>query len=345
VRANIVGFASDGASVMLGENNGLLQKFKAWKGKNIYGIHCMAHMFQLAIRKPMDRFDFMNIFETFVNDIYKFYGGHGHKNKAHLEEFANAYDEAILNYNYIFKVRCISSEMTAMKKIFTTWSLLSRHFKSIIDPRTSRREFPSETQFSASTKQTAIILHRKLIDRHYVLLLAFLLDVLNLLAMESKAMQKRDAIVIGQNSNKVSFINSLMSLKSKNGHYTSHVLSNSACSNIENQLTKYLWNGVVEPNFPTGTDGCRDVKNFEKSPHIVFKGEKLSTVDSSGNSRNRHGSSSQHVSDSEMVPALSTFKNFGRFDFFLIKSNKIFGFFFSYKKQQNFDKIFSAPSS
>ena len=39
----LYGYASDGAAVMLGKNNGLQTKFQEFAGRNIYSIHCMAH--------------------------------------------------------------------------------------------------------------------------------------------------------------------------------------------------------------------------------------------------------------------------------------------------------------
>jgi hypothetical protein len=112
--------------------------------------------------------------------------------------------------------------------------------------------------------------------------------------MESKAMQKRDGILVGQDLNLMRFTNGLASLKQRNGHFTSSILSNSACSNIENQLTKYLWTGAEEPPLPTGLDSCRDIRRFENSKHVTFKGEKLRQ---SG------------ASEPESVPTLSSFKN------------------------------------
>jgi hypothetical protein len=244
----------------------------------------MAHRLQLSVRKPIEQFEFMLALESFVNDIYKFYGSHGHKTNAHLREFAKAFDEIVLNYNYIFKIRWVSSEANALSKITKTWSLLNKHLTRLYNPGSvlpadEPDNLNDDTTFSETVKSEAKRLHFTMLQRHLVTLMHFLLDVLNIFAIESKQMQRRDAVLIGQEKNWKSLKSSLKQLKTSNAHHLNNLLADSACSNIARQILKYIWKGTSEdiPK-PKGTDPCKTLSAYEKSPYISWNGAELSTV-------------------------------------------------------------------
>lgn len=49
MKKNIVGFISDGASVMMGRKNGLVILVGDFTGRPIFRVHCMAHRLHLVI--------------------------------------------------------------------------------------------------------------------------------------------------------------------------------------------------------------------------------------------------------------------------------------------------------
>ena len=65
----IVGLGSDGASVMIGSQNGLLAKLRQKYNRNIYSVHCMAHKFNLASgREWKNHKTFQNV-ENLINNV------------------------------------------------------------------------------------------------------------------------------------------------------------------------------------------------------------------------------------------------------------------------------------
>ena len=58
MKSNLVGFASDGASVMLGRHQGLGVHFERFSSRpKIYKIHCMAHRLNLVVKKSLSQRD------------------------------------------------------------------------------------------------------------------------------------------------------------------------------------------------------------------------------------------------------------------------------------------------
>ena len=53
LKRNLIGFASDGASVMLGKHNGLIRKLEKNLNKKLFGIHCMAHRLAFSATKAV----------------------------------------------------------------------------------------------------------------------------------------------------------------------------------------------------------------------------------------------------------------------------------------------------
>ena len=117
-KKKLVGFASDGASVMQGKYGGLAKKLEDYSGRSIYSIHCMAHRLQLATGHAWENAPIFNEAERLIDGIYNFYNNKGHKRKAHLKETAAALERVYYQFSGIFKVRWIASEFSECYKIF-----------------------------------------------------------------------------------------------------------------------------------------------------------------------------------------------------------------------------------
>ena len=97
-------FASQGASVMLGRNRGLVTFFNGFTGRDLYAVHCHAHKIHLAIRHAFDSQSYMFHFESEVDSIYSFYNSHGHKRKGHMIQTAEEEGIRLFELNKIFAV-------------------------------------------------------------------------------------------------------------------------------------------------------------------------------------------------------------------------------------------------
>ena len=220
LRNNLIGYASDGAAVMLGKNNGLGQVLNSWTTEDIYTVHCMAHRLHLAIRKGFKSVPYYKKFEHLVNEIHNFYFRHGHKRKAHLRELASVLNEHLYQLSYIFEVRWISSEFAALKRLNDSWHLLVLDLDSI----------SMDSSFSESTRAQAKGLSRELKDKFFLLILEFTLDMLKNLSYWSKRLQQRAGILIGAEEYKEQMLASIEELATVSGSYLSFFLRSVTCS-------------------------------------------------------------------------------------------------------------------
>ena len=99
----------------------MVKKLSKYLGHKLHEQHCLAHRLQLAIKRAFGKSNKLKFFfhmESFLNGLYVFYFSKGHKRRAHLDQTcrAMAEDRSILNLNYIFEVRWVSSELSAIKK-------------------------------------------------------------------------------------------------------------------------------------------------------------------------------------------------------------------------------------
>lgn len=62
----------DGASVNFGSKSGVFQKIKEFVPE-VIGIHCIAHMLELAVLDANKKFSYMSTFEATVKGVFKFY--------------------------------------------------------------------------------------------------------------------------------------------------------------------------------------------------------------------------------------------------------------------------------
>ena len=73
-KTRVVGFGSDGASVMIGCENGLSTKLRRDQGINwLVNVHCLAHGLELAAQDALKEHPIMKSFSELLRGMYKQY--------------------------------------------------------------------------------------------------------------------------------------------------------------------------------------------------------------------------------------------------------------------------------
>lgn len=65
----MVGFASDGASVMVGVNDGLVAKLRQEIPHPVVGVHCIAHRENLVVKDACENFIEFTYLDKFANTV------------------------------------------------------------------------------------------------------------------------------------------------------------------------------------------------------------------------------------------------------------------------------------
>lgn len=224
----LVGFGSDGASVMIGPYGGLIVKLRQTYNLNIYGVHCMAHKFNLASGRAWKEEKNFKKVENLINLVYAFYNNRGHKRKGHLVNTASEMGEIYYEYSQIFRVRWIASEYAAVLKVKESYTLLITDLQIIINN--------VDKQFTAATVQDARSLFEQLTDKHFYTFLHFLLDVLEVMRLVSVKLQKSLGLMIGKERMFRSFMQNLRNRAEKAGAEETAMLNTALCGDTENQL-------------------------------------------------------------------------------------------------------------
>jgi len=73
LRSRLIGFASDGASVMVGEYNGAVVKLQEMLNTNFKAFHCLAHRLELAVHSAVRSSGEIERLQLFTDSLYTFY--------------------------------------------------------------------------------------------------------------------------------------------------------------------------------------------------------------------------------------------------------------------------------
>jgi hypothetical protein len=221
----LVGFGSDGASVMIGAQNGLLIKLRRAYNPNIYGIHCMAHKFNLASGRAWKNEKNFKEFENTINSVYLFYNNRGHKRKGHLADTASEMNEIYYEFSQIFRIRWIASEYSAISKVKKSYTLLANDLEAIITN--------ADKDFTSATVQEAKVLLEKITDKHFFSFMHFALDVLEAMRLLSVRLQKSLGLLIGKEKLLNSFIANIRSRINNPGSEETSMYRVTSCRNNE----------------------------------------------------------------------------------------------------------------
>ena len=229
MKLHLVGFASDGASVMTADR-GLGKLMEEWCGKPLFRFHCAAHRLELVFKRALHDDPYSMEFEKFLNKLYSFSNSRSHKNKHFLKEIAEEMDEPLLNLAYIYEVRWASSHFSVLEKIWKSYKALCFGLKAM----------SVNNDFSKKSRAEAKELLEVLTDRRFILQLAFRLDVLNQLKHQSLMLQKRGALIFDKPDGFSNLIKAFQKMRTEDGYYLSKLKEELKCSySLDHMLGRF----------------------------------------------------------------------------------------------------------
>lgn len=235
---NLVGYASDGASVMVGEDGGLISYVRRVTENPIFAVNCMAHKLHLAINKAYNSIAYFKTFDKTINDLFKFYNMHSSKRKTHLRETAKELNIDFYELNYIYRTRWISSEFHAIHNLKRMWLSVSRDLNLISNDRT----------FKHDVREKAQSLRIAILGKHFLVILNFVYDALEHLSFWSQKMQEKTAMLVDFPDFLDNITQTFETLKIKNGKALTLLLEHSECDD-----------GV-----------CESIEQFYDSEHLKY---------------------------------------------------------------------------
>ena len=180
-KQKMVGFCSDGASVMMGNRKGVIKLLKdAGQADWIIPVHCFAHRLELAV-KDCFKGTYMDSVVDTLTSVYYFYKGSAKRNKE-AQEVADILAEMFLKPEKANGTRWVDHKLRASSKMIKNWKTIIIHMMNYSEDNTNRAE--------DREKATGII--RKVMQYKFVWFLHFLKDILNEVSKISLLFQRED---------------------------------------------------------------------------------------------------------------------------------------------------------
>lgn len=125
---NLVGIATDGASVMLGKKSGVC-KLLANRYPNIVTWHCLAHRLELSVHDTMREVSGTNHFKSFLDKIYSL-NSMSPKNQNELRACAAEMEVQLLRIGKVLDTRWVASSVRTVRAVWECFPALYMHFKN-----------------------------------------------------------------------------------------------------------------------------------------------------------------------------------------------------------------------
>nr|XP_022317923.1 zinc finger protein 862-like [Crassostrea virginica] len=121
--SKLAGIATDGASVMVGCREGVVQQMKALS-PSLLSTHCIAHRLALSCGGAADQIPYLVKFQEILNSLYKYFHN-SPKNTAKLESIQSILNASSLKMKEVFHTRWLSFEGSVEAVVRNYPSLLS----------------------------------------------------------------------------------------------------------------------------------------------------------------------------------------------------------------------------
>ncbi|KAM9138939.1 sperm flagellar protein 2-like [Pangshura tecta] len=199
----LVGFGSDGADVMVGENNGVAKLLKEIQ-PCVQSVHCFAHRLELAYKGALKSIQLYTTLSGLLQNIYYFY----HNSPLNKSNLKSTYETLKLRPaipSRIGGTRWLSRLQTALQILLKGYPAILLHMNKMQgDP-------------SASNHQKAKCLLKLLLKMEVVKFSHFLLDIINVLNILSRVTQDRNSSIADIFATIQSTLETLQMYKTRSG--------------------------------------------------------------------------------------------------------------------------------
>ncbi|XP_063438155.1 zinc finger protein 862-like [Mytilus trossulus] len=212
-KEKLIGFGSDGASVNLGNRSGVAKQIKD-EVPHLIITHCVAHRLELAANNAIKHHKIMREIQDILQHMYKHYH-YSPKALRELRKLAEALEEKILKPTNLSGTRWLPFIESALHVLVVDFRVILAYFEHVVESRTGSAEVQGRAHF----------ISKKLKDYKFLYLTFFVLDVLKVLSILSKTMQ-RDDLTLSQLFDALTTAHlALAELRSTNGNQLSNFLS------------------------------------------------------------------------------------------------------------------------
>ena len=129
VKKKLVGMSTDGASVMLGKNNGVYAKLKELQ-PSLVAIHCMAHRLELSYKDGVKDLPLYNKLTLFMSNVYTFYK-RSSLNKSMLKRSAASLDMNLRMPLRIGGTRWVQHLLNATTNLSCSYKAILQHCEQV----------------------------------------------------------------------------------------------------------------------------------------------------------------------------------------------------------------------
>lgn len=250
IKANMVGFGADGASVNSGRIAGLGKKLSNFISRPfpLFQVHCMPHRLELAVKHAIESNKFWDEFGKTMNGVDVFYTGHSQKRMQFLRAHALAKLIKLYALSSIFKQRWSASQKQSVQNFIHNWHLLVENLQSM--------SVDKSFMDKAGTSCAAIGHLNRISKRGFVVGMHFLLDLLSGVQRISKFWQKSAGVIIGKEESKLALMKLISTLEVSNGVHTTAFFKDVVCSDKAGRT-------------------CTEKEYLETSTSVKFKGVEL----------------------------------------------------------------------
>jgi len=183
-KQKLIGFCSDGASVMMGERRGVIALLKEQGNVNwLLSVWCLAHRLELAVKDSFKDTYMNKVVDTLIS-IYNFYKGSAKRIKE-ATDIAEMMDDHFSKPSKANGTRWVEHKLLAITKLIANWKTIVMHLMSYAEDNTNRGE--------DRAKARGIV--KQLLQYKFVYYMHFVKDVLSEITKVSLLFQRNDISV------------------------------------------------------------------------------------------------------------------------------------------------------
>ncbi|MEE6461244.1 hypothetical protein FKM82_001240 [Ascaphus truei] len=179
---SLVGIGTDGAAIMVGEENGLVAKLTKLDGlEHVVGIHCNTHNLLFSVLSSIKNVKYMEEVDGVLQRLYSFYY-FSPKRMRQLKKVSQALECELVKLHNLRSVRWVASKVEALTALVQDWKCIVFHLE----------ELGNGKEDGAATARSLV---KKLKCFRFRSTVHFLLDFLNIFKELSLIFQKKDLLL------------------------------------------------------------------------------------------------------------------------------------------------------